>query len=793
MTKAQLIARMIGILAIALAWGQGQSLQGQVIWSENFSYPDGTSTGQNNNTANPAVDWVSNCPTCQSGDWMDVRSNILEGRDTNGPASLETETIDISAWPIGVEISVDLSEEGDMEGCPSGMSSGCNSLDWIQIEYDLDGTGYQDWSSPIGGFCSGPCAGDTYVAIGDFSDYTFTMCPIVGDSIRLRFTVQCWATGEFLRIDNIELKVQTCNPLILNSSVVPVSCNGDSDGQIILNVSGGDSPYTFSLDNGPFQGSPFFTGLAAGTYTAIVMDQNGALDTLPNIVVTQPAPLNLAVNVTPVGCTTSTGEATVIVSGGTPGYSYSWNTAPLQTDSTATGLPLGTYTVTVSDTNGCMATNSAIVGQSQPPSLTAGPDVEICEGSGANLTGIATDGFGAFTWNWSCNQAVCALDSSVDDDPLASPSVTTLYYVQVTDELGCVSNLDSLLASVLPAPIADAGRDTAICKGDTIGLIGMGSGAGPAYDFSWTPSLSLNSAIVFDPLAFPIVPTEYVLTLVSNGCTGEPDTVFVDLLPQPIVEIPDTVICRGDQLVLEAQVTDPPDTTFAFTWHGPNGLLLGDTSATVLVSPNLTTFFSAILVPDSGCSSDPDTGLVFVEQPFSHPQPVSPIEFCPGEPLEIGVESQAGYTYFWNPATGVQDHRQPLTIVAPEESVLYELLVISDTMQSENCKTQRFPVSLIDGDCLLPNVFSPNGDGINDELDFGPYFHRISLSIYDRWGNEVYSNDSYENDWDGKNQNGSELPEGVYYYVLTANVLPGTIADTRNRRAKRMNSLTLLR
>lgn len=184
-------------------------VQAQVIWSENFTYPNGTITGGNNNTANPAADWTRTCATCVSGDWFEVRSNLMEGLDTNGPATLETEVIDISSV-AAVEFSVDLSESGTLEGCPSGSSCGCNCIDWIRIQYQLNGGAYVDCTSSLGGACSGSCAGDTYVTIDDFTSTSFTQCPLFGSTLRLRISVQCWAADEFMRIDNLVVRGATC-------------------------------------------------------------------------------------------------------------------------------------------------------------------------------------------------------------------------------------------------------------------------------------------------------------------------------------------------------------------------------------------------------------------------------------------------------------------------------------------------------------------------------------------------------------------------------------------------------
>ena len=199
------------------------TVSAQVIWSENFTYANGTTTGANNNTANPAADWTSTCPTCLSGDHFHVQTGRMEGQDTNGPATLTSEVIDISSALGGVEFSVDLSESGTMEGCTGGC--GCNCIDWIRIEISVNGGGFTDLSHANGGACANACSGNTYVTIDDFAAFTFTECPIVGNTMQFRISVQEWAGTEFHRIDNIVIQAQTC--------ILPVEFASDLEGKAL--------------------------------------------------------------------------------------------------------------------------------------------------------------------------------------------------------------------------------------------------------------------------------------------------------------------------------------------------------------------------------------------------------------------------------------------------------------------------------------------------------------------------------------------------------------------------------
>ncbi|MDB5226194.1 MAG: hypothetical protein JWN78_387 [Bacteroidota bacterium] len=90
---------------------------------------------------------------------------------------------------------------------------------------------------------------------------------------------------------------------------------------------------------------------------------------------------------------------------------------------------------------------------------------------------------------------------------------------------------------------------------------------------------------------------------------------------------------------------------------------------------------------------------------------------------------------------------------------------ICDPPGAEGCDTAWVFITIKQDNCEIPNAFSPNGDGINDYFKIPCFSGPIEFSVYNRWGIEVYRNDAYLNDWDGKYK-GAPLPDGTYYYVL---------------------------
>ena len=209
-------------------------LKAQVIFSETFDEGNGSVNG-NDNTG--GVSWTSTCPSCLSGDHYEVQSGQLEGQDTNGPATWETGAIDISSCPF-IEISFNISSLGTMEAC----GTGCNSVDWVQLEYNIDGSGWQTPSNSS--FCAGACADLNVVQSDDVIGGTIlynTGCIPSGSSIQLRISVQAWAGDEFWQIDNVTLSCAT-GPSVNAGSDISI-CAGNST---LLNGSVTETP---SWDN----------------------------------------------------------------------------------------------------------------------------------------------------------------------------------------------------------------------------------------------------------------------------------------------------------------------------------------------------------------------------------------------------------------------------------------------------------------------------------------------------------------------------------------------------------------
>ncbi|MEW6467466.1 MAG: gliding motility-associated C-terminal domain-containing protein [Bacteroidota bacterium] len=289
---------------------------------------------------------------------------------------------------------------------------------------------------------------------------------------------------------------------------VNVQCFGTSTGSATANTLSGQSPFTYLWSNS--QTTQTATGLAAGSYTVIVTDAQGCMDTAV-VTITQPTAMGGTItgqNATCFGA--SNGQATVNVIGGTAPYSYSWVPSS-QTGQTGTGLAAGTYTVVVTDANGCTITPTVVIGQ--PAAVqNSFPNVVnvLCNGgSNGSATAQGSGGTGPYTYVWNTSP------------PQSGATATGLsagnYVVTVTDANNCIT-FDTVSITQPPPPQDTLQITSRFCEGDSAAVLHA----------PWAPGFT-NYQWYFDTLAIAgansdslqIIPSQigfYSVTWMYNGC-----------------------------------------------------------------------------------------------------------------------------------------------------------------------------------------------------------------------------------------------------------------------------------
>ena len=183
-------------------------------------------------------------------------------------------------------------------------------------------------------------------------------------------------------------------PMCEINDSVNLSCAGAMDGSFEVVGIGGSGAYEYSLDGGPFTSVFAYTNLAAGSYTVTVRNVGNVMCTSScNITITEPEPLVCVATATDALCTTADdGTSTVSAMGGTGTYTYLWDDAAAQTTTTAVGLVAGTYTVIVTDSNGCTTTCEATV--NDPNAISCTTDVINADCSTMTPGSITVNGMG---------------------------------------------------------------------------------------------------------------------------------------------------------------------------------------------------------------------------------------------------------------------------------------------------------------------------------------------------------------------------------------------------------------
>ena len=275
-------------------------------------------------------------------------------------------------------------------------------------------------------------------------------------------------------------------------TITHVACNGGSNGQAVLTVSGGTAPYTYVWKNGSnttIATTKDVSGLTAGTYTVVITDSKSCSLTLASgtaITITEPTALSISASKTNVTCYGSAnGTISLMVSGGTSPYTYAWSNGA--TTKNLSGLAPGNYSVTVTDANGCSTSNSSsavVIAEPTALSASAVATAATCKGnSNGSINLTVSGGTSPYTYLWS--------NSAATED--ISSLGTGFYSVTVTDNNGCTATASATVTE--PTSISIAAAVTNVdCNGSASGAINLTvSGGTSPYTYDWTDITGTNN------------------------------------------------------------------------------------------------------------------------------------------------------------------------------------------------------------------------------------------------------------------------------------------------------------
>lgn len=458
-------------------------------------------------------------------------------------------------------------------------------------------------------------------------------------------------------------------------------------------------------------------------------------DTLPQVTFLTPGPKAVTMTVTQNGCTSTRTDTIVVapeptvsagpaqefcqgeggvtlsasVSNGTAPYYYTWSCAlpslgcgidSLNDDDPRVNPSASTwYYVEVVDGYGCgSGVDSVLVTVMPKPQVDAGADSTICGLNAPCTVLMPTVGGspGPYGYQWIPGRG---LSDSTARNPCARPDTTTIYTLVVTDSTnGCTSDFNTLdtnstvQVTVEQVPQVDAGPDISLCQGDSVRLEGIATGAGPAYQYNWTPGNTLSNPFISTPWASPTLTTQYSVVAWSNGCPSLADTVSVVVHTIPTVDAGiDIEICLGETVTLNATVGGDSTANYTFNWAAPPlGNLQDPTLEDPPASPGATTTYYVTASSNWGCTAV-DSVTVFL-RPTPIAEAGDALSVCLGDSAVLHGSYYYGLTdsvvdpsliwYAWSPAQSLTDPAVPDPGLLPAASGWYHLQV-----QHANCQT----------------------------------------------------------------------------------------------------------
>ena len=418
-------------------------------------------------------------------------------------------------------------------------------------------------------------------------------------------------------------------PTLSISSFGDASCNGSCDGFATVQITYGEPPFTYSWNDPGNQTTALASGLCAGTYTVNILDSNGCSGSI-DATIGEPFVLSLTISSTnDVTCNADCdGDATALASGGTGVYTYNWNTIPVQTGQTATGLCAGNYGLTVIDENGCIDTTTATINEPLPISLTTTVIDAHCGLADGSASVIATGGNGLYGYSWDDGQ-----NTSTATNLLAGP-----YTVVVTDFEGCTNSIIVTVNDLPPGVPTIVNLIDVSCNSSFDGqaTVSMAGGTAP-LSYLWSNGQTSSAATGFGAGAISVDVTD------SNGCVVTANATINEPSPLSLSIVPDSANCNGSNDGSATAIPAGGTGTYTYSWDDP--LVQTNATATGLAAGS----YSVTIYDANGCSN---TSTTSIEEPMAISLSETHNDANCGQSNGIATITVSGgtspYSYLWD-------------------------------------------------------------------------------------------------------------------------------------------------
>lgn len=526
----------------------------------------------------------------------------------------------------------------------------------------------------------------------------------------------------------------------------PSICVGDNVSLTASNSLASSANYTWSPSSGlsSTSGATVSANPSSTTTYQVTADVNGCTETASVVVSVNALPVVL---VTPNASTICSGDNVNLTASGADTYTWSPSGSLSASGGTSvTASPTSTTTYTITGTqNGC--SNSTTVTVSVVPSLVisaTASDYNICVGETTALNATA----GAASYSWV---SVPVGTSGNTASLSVNPASTTTYTVTATSGTCTDTGIVTIVVNSLPVVTVN---NPTICAGQSATLNASG-----AFNYSWTASPDLNTTTGPTVIATPVNTGTYIVTGTDNNNCSSTASSVVTVVAQPTVTytVSDNSICENGCVSFvntstnatswiwnfgDGNTSTDQNGSHCYATAGTYQVSLQAANGTCIASSATNEIISVAPSAQAAFASNPNDSIVIVNTSISFTN-----------------QSSGAIGYNWN--FGDNDTS---AIESPTHNYAqtgtYQVTLIA--MSANGCNDTISKTLRVESPKNIPNIFSPNGDGSNDQF-FLQSFQVNKMEIFNRWGELVFKTPA--NVWDGHSQSGSDVPAGVYYYV----------------------------
>jgi gliding motility-associated-like protein len=587
-------------------------------------------------------------------------------------------------------------------------------------------------------------------------------------------TYYCEVTGlcDYKQMLDVEVQVIPLPEISLSTGSTASICAGSS---IQITASGAS---TYSWNTGQ-SGSQITVAPGATTTYIVTGTQNGCQNSTQVQVQVNNLP-QLAVVPTSIDadCGISNGALTGTVLSGSPTFTYAWtNSGGTVVGNTPnlSGIPAGLYSLGVTDGNGCQNTFGPF-GVSNPgappaPQINASSNA-VCLGGTIDVSVVSIDPAAEFQWSgpagFTTNSSAFVLDMTQFNQ--SGNYCVTATVANCTGPASCIS------LSINPAPTITLNSSTngaLLCAGSSVELMASG-----AQTYAWSGPQNYTGSgdnLLIEGLT-PSMSGWYAVSATDgNGCVAV-DSIEVQIAANPAAVasasgVLGNTVCAGSSVQLNAAGG------VGFVWTGPNGYSSSVQNPVFIdFQGNQAGVYVVTVTDANGCQDTAQVALALSQ--FGGPELIaSDTVLCPGETLVLTASGASSYLWSGPANFSATGAVQTIANISVNQGGIYVVL----GMDEFGCEgTDSVNIQVVQkGDCMfIPELVTPNGDFMNDlwAIQGIENYPNASVSIFNRWGNLIFTASPYENDWYGQVNKGvnvgdgsGKVPPGTYFFLIELN------------------------